>query len=60
MATLEEIVVELVAETSALRAEMQTATKTVQGATDKMDKAIEEFSKTLRKILRFSNHQWRQ
>lgn len=45
MATLEEIVVQLTAETASLKAEMNSATKVVQGATDKMDKAIEEFSK---------------
>lgn len=45
MATLEELVVSLVAETSGLRAELDKATKATVGATDKMDKAIEEFSK---------------
>lgn len=45
MASLEEIVVQLTAETASLKAEMQSATKVVSSATDKMDKAIEEFSK---------------
>lgn len=45
MATLEELVVSLVAETSGLRAELDKATKATTGATDKMDKAIQEFSK---------------
>lgn len=44
MATLEEIVVQLTAETAQLRAEMASATKAVSGATEKMDKAISEFS----------------
>lgn len=53
MATLEEIVVQLTAETASLKAEMQSATKSVQGATDKMDKAIEEFSKNSSKNTSF-------
>lgn len=44
MATLEELVVSLVAETSGLRAELDKATKATQNATEKMDKAISEFS----------------
>lgn len=44
MATLEELVVNLVAETSGLRAELDKAVKTTQGASEKMDKALEEFS----------------
>ncbi len=53
MATLEEIVVQLTAETSGLRAEMQAASKSVEGATSKMDKAIEEFSKNSSKNTSF-------
>lgn len=53
MATLEEIVVQLTAETAGLRAEMANATKAVQGSTDKMDKAIEEFSKNSSKNTSF-------
>lgn len=45
MASLEEILVQISAETSQLRAEMQSATKAVGSATDKMDKAIEGFAK---------------
>jgi hypothetical protein len=45
MASLEEIVVQLTAETASLKAEMQSATKVVGNATEKMDKAINEFSK---------------
>lgn len=45
MATLEELVVQLVAETSQLKAEMSGAAKAVQTNTDKMDKAVAEFSK---------------
>ena len=44
MATLEELVVSLVAETSGLRAELDKASRATQTATDKMDKAIEEFT----------------
>lgn len=53
MATLEEIVVQLTAETSGLRAEMASASKSVAGATEKMDKAIEEFSKNSSKNTSF-------
>lgn len=44
MATLEEIVVQLTAETKQLQAEMKAATGAVQGSTEKMEKAIKEFS----------------
>lgn len=53
MATLEEIVVQLTAEVSGLKAGMTEATKAVSGATDKMDKAIEEFSKNSSKNTNF-------
>jgi hypothetical protein len=53
MATLEEIVVQLTAETAGLRAEMNAATKVVAGATEKMDKAVEEFSKNSSKNTSF-------
>lgn len=46
MATLEEILIEIKAETSQLKAEMQSASKVVGQATEKMDKAIGEFSKS--------------
>lgn len=45
MATLEELVVSLVAETSGLRAELSNAAKATEEATSKMDAAISEFSK---------------
>lgn len=45
MATLEEIVIQLTAETSQLRAEMAGASKAVKENTEKMNKAIDEFSK---------------
>jgi len=53
MATLEELVVSLVAETSGLRAELDKATKATKDATTKMDKAIEEFSKNSSKEMGF-------
>ena len=53
MASLEEIVVQLTAETSQLRAEMAGATKAVAQATDKMDSAIKEFSKNSAKNTSF-------
>lgn len=53
MATLEEIVVQLTAEVSGLKAGMSEASKAVSGATDKMDKAIEEFSKNSSKNTNF-------
>jgi hypothetical protein len=53
MATLEELVVQLTAETAGLRAEMNAATKVVAGATEKMDKAVEEFSKNSSKNTSF-------
>lgn len=45
MANLEEIVVQLTAETSQLRAQMATAAKVTEDAASKMEKAIEQFSK---------------
>jgi hypothetical protein len=45
VATLEEIVIKLTAETSQLRAEMAGAAKLVKDNTDKMDSAIGNFSK---------------
>lgn len=53
MATLEELVVSLTAETAGLRAELNQATKTVQQSTDKMDKAVSEFSKNSSKNTSF-------
>lgn len=44
MATLEELVVSLVAETSGLRAELDKATKATKDATSKMDDAIKSFT----------------
>lgn len=44
MANLEELVVSLVAETNGLRSELSKATKATTKATDKMDKAIGEFT----------------
>ncbi len=46
MATLEELVVSLVAETSGLRAELANAAKATQDATSTMNDAVEEFSKS--------------
>jgi hypothetical protein len=45
MATLEEIVVQLSAETSQLRAEMQNASKIVKDSTEKMASSVDKFSK---------------
>jgi hypothetical protein len=53
MATLEEIVVQLSAETSALRAEMSNAAKVVQGSTQKMEDAVENFAKNSAKNTSF-------
>lgn len=53
MATLEEIVVQLTAETAGLKAELNSANKTLVQATGKMDKAIEEFSKSSSKNVSF-------
>lgn len=53
MATLEEIVVQLTAETSQLRAELSGATKAVKDSTSKMDDAINEFSKNSGKNVSF-------
>lgn len=44
MATLEEIVIQLTAETGQLRAEMASAAKAVKSNTDQMDKAVKAFS----------------
>lgn len=53
MANLEEIVVELVAETSKLRAEMSTATKVTQDSAQKMQDAIKEFTENSAKNTSF-------
>ena len=53
MATLEELVVSLVAETQGLRSELDKATKATQSASGKMDKAIEGFSQNSSKQLSF-------
>jgi len=45
MATLEEIVVQLSAETSQLRSEMQNASKIVKDSTEKMANSVDQFSK---------------
>jgi len=44
VATLEELVVQLTAETSGLRAELNGAAKATQQATEKMDAAVKSFS----------------
>lgn len=54
MATLEEIVVQLTAETSQLKAELSGATKAVQTSTDKMEKALKEFSDNSKKSVSFT------
>lgn len=53
MATLEELVVQLTAETSQLRTEMASASKAVQANTEKMEKAVEEFSQDSSKSTSF-------
>lgn len=53
MARLEELVVELVAETKGLRTELEKATKVTSKASDKMDNSIEQFSKNSSKNLTF-------
>jgi len=53
MATLEELVVQLVAETQGLRSEMNAATKITQDSSKKMDKALAEFSKNSSKNMNF-------
>lgn len=53
MATLEELVVSLVAETSGLRAELNNAAKATKDATSKMDDAIQSFSENSGKSLSF-------
>ena len=53
MATLEELVVQLTADTASLRTELQTAQKVVQGSTDKMEKAIKDFSENSNKNIGF-------
>lgn len=53
MATLEEIVVQLTAETQQLRAEMASATKAVKDSTSKMDDAIQAFSDNSKKNTTF-------
>lgn len=58
MATLEELVVQLVAETGGLRAELDKATKAVSQNTEKMDKAIEEFSGNSKKNVSIFEQAW--
>lgn len=53
MATLEELVVSLVAETSGLRAELSNAAKATKDSTAKMDDAIKSFSENSGKNLSF-------
>lgn len=53
MATLEELVVTLVAETSGLRAELNAAAKATSNATEKMDSAIQAFSDNSSKNIGF-------
>lgn len=53
MATLEELVVSLTAETSSLRAEMSKAVKSTEDATSKMDEAIAAFSESSSKNVSF-------
>jgi hypothetical protein len=53
MATLEELVVQLVAETSGLRAELDKAAKSTATASDKMEKSIKEFTESSTKSLGF-------
>jgi hypothetical protein len=53
MATLEEIVVLLTAETSQLKAELKTATDVTKQSTEKMEKAIKEFSENSAKNTSF-------
>lgn len=53
MATLEEIVVQLTAETSKLQAEMRSATKVTADAAEKMQKSVDEFAKNSSKSTSF-------
>ncbi len=53
MATIEELVVQLTAETSSLRAELSSAAKATQANTDKMNDAIKSFSDNSTKNLTF-------
>lgn len=51
MATLEELVIQLTAETKDLRTDLNKATKAVATSSDKMEKSIDEFSKGSSKSL---------
>lgn len=53
MATLEELVIQLTAETAGLRAEMNAAVKITESSMDKMQKSIDDFSKTSSKNTNF-------
>lgn len=53
MATLDELVVQLTADTAGLRAELANATKATQQNTQQMEKAIESFSQNSTKQLTF-------
>lgn len=53
MAQLEELVLNLVAETTGLRSELEKASKATQKATDTMEKAVDELSKNSGKSLSF-------
>lgn len=53
MATLEEIVIQLTAETSQLKAELQSAQKVTADSASKMEKAIKEFSENSAKNTSF-------
>lgn len=54
MATLEEIVVQLTAETSQLRAELKGASDAVVKSSDKMDKALKDFADNSKKSTTFA------
>lgn len=53
MATLEELVIQLAADTQNLRAELQSATKITEQATNRMEKAVEDLGKNSEKNLTF-------
>jgi hypothetical protein len=53
MATLEELVIQLSADTASLKAEMNTAAKITAASSEKMEKAITEFTQNSSKNLSF-------
>lgn len=60
MATLEELLVKIEADTSQLRTEMTSALNATKSSTEKMDKALEEFTKNSGKNLSFLEQSFAQ